>query len=337
MLSKSLSFHLEPTFRCNLGCEMCPRFSSEDPHLDMTMDTYGRITGAMGYAHTVDFTGWGESLLHPQIYDMIRMAKPAGCFTAMTTNGTALTEANCLKLLEAGLDHLAVSVDGVTAGTFERIRVGASFGRIVENLKTLSRMVEEKRSGLELAVAFTIQEDNASEIPRILPFMKEVGAKVLHLKHLNAISNHTDWGKSFLRYRLEPRVRTRLWRDPLRRLERDIEKLVECSRNFEIQVRIHSEWPLTDRLAPRHCLAAPLESAYFSFEGLVSPCCYFGHHVARYFQGVQYPASALFFGDIRKETFETIWNSPEFLKFRGGFSEENYPRQCAKCYLLYGK
>jgi MoaA/NifB/PqqE/SkfB family radical SAM enzyme len=37
--NRFVSFNLEPTFRCNLECEMCPRFSSVDPHLDMSMET----------------------------------------------------------------------------------------------------------------------------------------------------------------------------------------------------------------------------------------------------------------------------------------------------------
>ncbi len=66
----SIAINLEPTFRCNLFCEMCPRFSSVDPHLDMSMETYSRIVDAMHLAHTVDFTGWREPMLHPHIYDM---------------------------------------------------------------------------------------------------------------------------------------------------------------------------------------------------------------------------------------------------------------------------
>lgn len=37
--ARFVSFNLEPTFRCNLEGEMCPRFSSEDPHPDMSMES----------------------------------------------------------------------------------------------------------------------------------------------------------------------------------------------------------------------------------------------------------------------------------------------------------
>ena len=94
---------------------------------------------------------------------------------------------------------------------------------------------------------------------------------------------------------------------------------------------------MESQLTPRHCLATPLQAVYVSYEGRVAPCCYFGHHVANYFDGVQYSPSALFYGDIREEEFVEIWESSPFQSFRRGFETGNYPEECKTCYLLYGK
>ena len=143
----SLLFNLEPTFRCNLGCEMCPRFSSRDAYLDMQPETYQRIADAMRYAHTVDYTGWGEPMLHKGIYNMIRAAKVRDCQTTMTSNGTIFTEANARSLIEAGLDKLTVSIDGMRPETYDVIRIGASLEKVAENLRRLSRLIEKNGSG----------------------------------------------------------------------------------------------------------------------------------------------------------------------------------------------
>lgn len=334
MFLKSLSFNLEPTFRCNLECEMCPRFSSEDPHLDMSMETYTRILEAMRYAHTVDFTGWGEPMLHQRIYEMIRLAKERGCLTTMTSNGTLLTEKNSRSMIAAGLDKLTVSIDGMTEATYDFIRTGARFGKVTQNLQNLSELVLETTSPLELGIAFTIQQMNASELGMIVPWMQSVGARVLHLKHLNVISNSQDWEKSFLKYRLQPgRENGRT----LERLERQIGEVQKQARQSGIRVLSHSELPLTSELHGRHCLATPLESVYFSYEGRMAPCCHFGHHVSRYFEGRFYPPSSLFFGDIRTQEFLEIWNDSDFQAFRQGFVTRNFPEACKTCYLLYGK
>jgi MoaA/NifB/PqqE/SkfB family radical SAM enzyme len=313
---------------------MCPRFSSEDPHLDMSMETYERIHDAMIYAHTVDFTGWGEPTLHKLIYQMVRMARDKGCVTSMTSNGTGLTEKNGLSLIEAGLDRLTVSIDGMTPETYDRIRAGASFEKVTQNLKNFSLLIGQTGSSLELGIAFTIQEPNSHQLRQILPWMREVGAKVLHLKHLNVISNADDWERSFLKYQLSPVKKNG---HTLQSLENEVAHLRDKAQTEGIRLLLHSEFPLTSKKEARHCLATPLNSVYFSYEGRMAPCCHFGHHVSRYFEGRFYSPSALFFGDIRKQDFMEIWEHPGYLKFREGFISQNHPEACKTCYLLYGK
>jgi MoaA/NifB/PqqE/SkfB family radical SAM enzyme len=313
---------------------MCPRFSSEDEHLDMSMLTYGRILDSMKYAHTVDFTGWGEPLLNKNIFEMIRLARERGCATTMTSNGTALVSRNRLQLIEAGLTNLVVSVDGMRPETYDPIRIGSSFETVTNKLKALSDLINSRQASLELGIAFTIQAANASDLELILPWMLLVGAKTLHLKHVNVISQEQDWNDSFLRYVHQPKDRDeRVLRD----LEDRIGTLLGECVGQGIRVMMHSEFPLTDSMDGRHCLATPLNSVYFSHDGKVSPCCHFGHHVSRYFEGQFYPPSSLEFGDISIQSLEEIWVSRAFDEFRRGFREERFPEACKTCYLLYGK
>jgi MoaA/NifB/PqqE/SkfB family radical SAM enzyme len=292
----------------------------------MSIETYSRICEAMQYAHTVDFTGWGEPLLSKQIFTMIRMAKERDCRTTMTSNGTALVEKNCVSLLEAGLDSLVVSVDGMRPETYDPIRIGASFENVSGKLQSLSSLKHNEQSSMELGVAFTMQENNVSDLELIVPWMLSVGADVLHLKHVNVVSNQQDWKSSFLRYVHHPKSSER---QVLGDLEKRIARLMEEAK--------HSEFPLTSRLEGRHCLATPLNSIYFSYDGKASPCCHFGHHVSRYFEGRFYPPSSLEFGDINVQSFSEIWESAPFREFRNSFETTQYPEACETCYLLYGK
>ncbi|RPJ57410.1 MAG: radical SAM protein [Acidobacteria bacterium] len=334
MLPRSLSINLEPTFRCNLACEMCPRFSSEDPHLDMAAETYERICQFMSLAHTVDFTGWGEPLLHPRIFEMIRAAKTRGCVTSMTSNGTALNERNSASLLDSGLDRLAVSVDGVRAETYNAIRVGSSFDRIQVNISRLTHMIAQKNSRMELAIAYTLQECNADELNLVVPWVASVGGRVVHLKHVNAISTASDWDRSFLKYRLHP---LKANNGRLEGLEAAIDGVMTKAARAGIKVMMHSEYPLTPQMRGRHCLATPLQSVYVSHDGKISPCCHLGHHVSRFFNGEPFPASSLIFGDIKSQDLEEVWESEDHRRFREAFEKANYPSACRTCYLLYGK
>lgn len=300
----------------------------------MSAGTYERICGHMHLAHTVDFTGWGEPLLHPRIYEMITAAKERGCVTTMTSNGTALNDRNASRLIESGLDYLTISVDGGTPETYNRIRAGSDFDKLSANLKSLSRQLTSARSGLELGIAFTIQEENADDLNAFVPWVISVGARTLHLKQLNAVSNPEDWQRSFLKYRLEPARpdggRLRCVEDTIARVRLQAEKA-------GIRFLMHSEFPLSADLKGRHCLAAPLQSVYFSYEGRVSPCCHFGHHVSRYFDGKLIPPSSMSFGDIRTEDLDEIWARDGYGEFREGFQSASFPEACKTCYLLYGK
>ena len=88
----SLIFNIEPTFRCNLKCPTCPRNSTEGGQFDMTPAVFSRICEELVYAQSMDLTGWGEPLLHPDITFMIRKAKEKGLSVSMTSNGTLLSE-----------------------------------------------------------------------------------------------------------------------------------------------------------------------------------------------------------------------------------------------------
>jgi MoaA/NifB/PqqE/SkfB family radical SAM enzyme len=300
----------------------------------MSLPTYERIVEAMRFAHTVDFTGWGEPLLHSFIYRMIRRAKDKGCVTSMTSNGTVLNESNCRTLIESGLDRLAVSIDGVRPETYEAIRRGARLQRTRGNLSLLSQLIKDAKASLELSVAFTVQEGNARDLCELVPWLRSVGVRVLHLKHLNAVSNVGDWERGFLKYRLAPQ---RGDTARLLQMEQGIDEVVRRAAEADVQVLLHSEHPLTAGLSGRHCLAAPLRAVYFSYEGRIAPCCHLGHHAARYFERDEHPPASFFLGDIRTQDLPEVWNSSAYAAFRRGFESGDFPIVCRNCYLLYGK
>ena len=76
----------------------------------------------------------GESLLRPELFDMVGYARDAGLDTRFHTNGTLLDEEKSRKLIAAGLDQFAVSIDGFDAETYERVRVNADFEKTIGNI-----------------------------------------------------------------------------------------------------------------------------------------------------------------------------------------------------------
>lgn len=329
----SLAFNIEPTFRCNLKCTTCPRNSVEGGHFDMTQEIFSRICEEIAFARNVDLTGWGEPLLHPGIAAMIHSFAGKGLPVSMTSNGTLLSSRMTSGLISAGLGKLAISVDGMRPRTYETIRRGAVYSQISENIKTAASLIKKESSSMELSLAFTIQKQNLADLELIVPWMREHGIYELHLKHLNVLSGSFEWDNSLISNAHDPDA------DPglLRKAEEDIGKLQEDAAGAGFSVNFYSQLPMDDVLKTQLCLAAPLNSVYFSYDGMVSPCCHLGHKVSRYFQKSCFEPDDFILGDITQTSLQDIWTSPEFRDFRGKFQHGSGPAQCETCYLLYGK
>ena len=68
----------------------------------------------------------GEPLLHPDLPTMIREAHEAGLYTLLSTNAQALSPELAEALVQAGLNRIIVSMDGLTEESYGAYRIGGS-------------------------------------------------------------------------------------------------------------------------------------------------------------------------------------------------------------------
>jgi len=115
---------------------MCPNRSLERGKKGfMKLDLYKRIIDeASDYAYDINVHHRGESLIHPDLFEMIKYANHKGLLTELHTNATLLTEERSYKTLESGLDLLSFSFDGYNKETYEKIRVNANFNETLNNI-----------------------------------------------------------------------------------------------------------------------------------------------------------------------------------------------------------
>jgi len=170
--------YIEPTNICNLKCVHCVHdgaLTRKPGYFDY--DLYTRMIDDIAdlAMHTkVQFTGVGEPFFHKRIFDMIKYASDRGFFTLMNSNATILDREKCERLVDSGLDYLHVSLDGVTKKTYEAIRVGADFDKVIENIFTLFEVRQEKH-GDHLAVILGIvdQKRNRDEVEQFLRYFEQ--------------------------------------------------------------------------------------------------------------------------------------------------------------------
>jgi radical SAM protein with 4Fe4S-binding SPASM domain len=143
---KPIRMWIEPTNTCNLKCTMCPQsFGEKFQRGFMEFDLFREIIDeAKDFVYDVNLHHSGESLLHPQILEMIQYAKRAGLYTRLHTNATKLDEEKSSGILAAGLDYLSFSFDGYDKETYESIRRGANFEQTLENIVNFLRLKKEQ-------------------------------------------------------------------------------------------------------------------------------------------------------------------------------------------------
>jgi MoaA/NifB/PqqE/SkfB family radical SAM enzyme len=101
-----------PTRFCNLSCAYCNEYDkvSEPVPLEemfRRIDALGRLRTAM-----IGLSG-GEPLTHPDLDRIIRRMRQTGAIAGMITNGFLLNPERILRLNEAGLDHMQISIDNI--------------------------------------------------------------------------------------------------------------------------------------------------------------------------------------------------------------------------------
>ena len=71
----------------------------------------------------LSFAGFGETLLHPRLADMVAYAKKACIAEAIRiiTNASLLTHEMSDKLIDAGIDELKISIQGIDAEDYKRV------------------------------------------------------------------------------------------------------------------------------------------------------------------------------------------------------------------------
>src|SRR5439155_21974897 len=97
---------------------------------------------------------WGEPMMHPELFDMVRYAREQDLWVETSSNITLLTEERIRNVLASGMSQLYLALDGITRATYERVGVGANFDKV---LRTVERLLELKReAGSKIRIVLQI-------------------------------------------------------------------------------------------------------------------------------------------------------------------------------------
>ena len=131
---------IELTNCCNMRCTMCPTGRGTTNRTTGYMDNrlIEKILVELSQFKTpIRLIRWGEPLLHPAIYDIIRRAKELDIAVHLNTNGLNLSPSISKSLIAAGLDSIKISMQGYDRQSYAVVRGLDYFAQLCEDIRLL--------------------------------------------------------------------------------------------------------------------------------------------------------------------------------------------------------
>jgi len=175
---------LEPTNACMMNCIMCPRKNMTRKVEFMDLELYKSIIDQAKWNDHLDFSHFGDPLMHPQIESMIRYATKKGIKVQIYTNPNLLTEETCLKLIKSKLQLIYITIDGADDKTYKYFRgPNASYKKAIKNIDTLIRLKKERNSDMKIVVAMIVMEKNKNQIDDFKKIWGKKGIDIVTTKN----------------------------------------------------------------------------------------------------------------------------------------------------------
>ena len=168
------------TRMCNLRCPHCYMDGGRKAEHELTTGECLGLIDEMKVLGTemLILTG-GEPLLRKDIYDIAGAASAQGIWVVMGTNGVLITEKVVEKMIECGVQGVAISIDSLEPAKHDHFRGGPDAWKHSVRALDLCRA-----NGLQALVQTTVMDMNYDEIPELLAFARDKGAWSFNLYFL---------------------------------------------------------------------------------------------------------------------------------------------------------
>ncbi len=286
---------VEITTYCNLKCAGCVRTILDEQNTwsnsHMPVERFRRIVDSLSQAELFIPQGIGESTMHPQIVELIRIASQSKKFDRIEINTNALVRTADFysELFDAGLSSLTVSVDSLDSRLIESVRAGTDISKLETRLREFGERFSER-----IGIRVTVSKWNVNHLPELF-------------SRLDALGRFSVWLQPFFDMGNGGGV---LDGDETRSMEAALAESTKDYPNLKIAVE-----PF---LPSKDICRSPWKSPAITVDGHLKPCCMILHQ------------EDIHFGNVSTVPFEELWHSPEVEDFRKQFMLRS-PACCARC------
>ncbi|MFZ0532737.1 MAG: tungsten cofactor oxidoreductase radical SAM maturase [Anaerolineales bacterium] len=311
--------YIEATTGCNLQCRTCIRNIWDDPQALMSKETIQCLLASLDdlpNLQRVIFSGFGESLTHPHIFDFIESIRKHELAVTIATNGLLINPIIASELVKLGVDRVMISIDGGKPETFADVR-GALLSQIVENIHNLNEAKRQLRSLFpSIGIEFVALRSNVAELEQVSQLASQLNVSRILVSH---VLPYTEELRDEVLYGYEPvpPFKTISW--PLR---------ADAWIMWATQDLPRMHWG-----ADRRCRFVQDHAMVIGWDGGISPCYALSHNY-RYFaiDGREKLVSRYGFGNVNENSLAEIWMSEDYVRFRNEVKGYHFP-SCPNCDL----
>lgn len=274
-------------------------------------------------AGLVYLQGWGEPFTHPRFFEMLKLAKEAGCRVGTTTNGTLLNRRLIEKLVKEDLDVVGFSLAGVDEKN-DSVRKGTRIKKVVECIEEIHRARAKYNSDSpKIHIAYMLLRSGLADLEKLPEFLSGKGVDQTVVSSLALVVNPGMETES-----LPATEEEKDYRELKHRLlhVRDEAAAVDADVHFHLVSALKKDFACSENVPGALVVGA---------DGSISPCVMKQLPVQGenwyYFRGRRHRHRNLCFGNITSSSLDSIWHQKDYQQFIREFSNAKTPATCHNC------
>jgi MoaA/NifB/PqqE/SkfB family radical SAM enzyme len=305
------SVQIECTTRCNLKCTFCELSYWTEQPADLQFENIEKMVAHLPKLQRVDLTGIGEALMNPEFLAIVEFLKLRGIYVTLNDNFTLMSEKMAQRIVELGVDQIFLSLDGATQETYEQIRRGSNFERVIGNVRRLIAIKRERGKKLpEVKINTVVCLTNHQELPALVELAHEIGIGMIQFVNAITFEKTADLGTQ----------------TSCERVEQKFQEALQRAKELGVLVKVE----LFDKLPVQQC-DFPWTRNFVTQDGYVHPCCYTTQ------SGDRQAQNRRSLGNLIDNPFSQIWEAEAYSTLREKMANGILPYQCQHCPKYFGK
>ncbi len=295
---------IDPINICNLDCPLCASKNQNYEKGKMSLETFKMVLDKIPSLRVLVLFNWGEPLLHPNIFEMIRYSVSRNIYTITHTNfSLKQNEKFFHELVKSGLHQLVISADGASQETYEKYRVKGRFDWVMKNIEqTVAEKKKLRRRDPKIVWKFLVNKYSEHEISYAKHLAKKLNIEIVFDK-MGLADDLPD-----INFPGTLEERKKQWLPNNKKYVLDYYK---------------REKPLPINDSPCYQL---FNSSVINPDGKVTPCCWI-------------TSKENVWGDLNKQSFEEIWYGDNYKYSRSLFNNLEHngiikQNICTKCEIF---